>query len=312
MGGPSSEHEVSLNSGESVFIALDRKKFIPTRLIISKDWKLTADDRELKFPAGLKRYDVIFIALHGVFGEDGVVQTILDSLDIPYTGSGAVASWLGMDKWFSAELFKKAGISVPKSYLIRSRTDLPGIRLPFVLKPRRGGSSVGVEIVKARKEIKRKSRQAFKHENELIGQEYVKGKEFTCGIVERNGRPRVLPVVEIRPKKNYEFFDYEAKYITGASEEIVPAPVSKRLTQEIQTAALRAHRAIGCSSYSRSDFIVRNGTPYILEINTLPGLTENSLIPKSSRAGGIPFPELLETIVASAFYDFRKKSTTSR
>ncbi|MEX1063981.1 MAG: D-alanine--D-alanine ligase [Candidatus Paceibacterota bacterium] len=301
MGGPSSEHDVSLSTGENVFNTLDRKKFSPYKAILSKDWGLSVGGKKTQFPAGLKKFDVVFNALHGVVGEDGVIQTILELVGVPYTGSNAAASYLGMDKWLSYEIFKKSGLAVPKTELItqysrRGQASASGA----VLKPRRGGSSLGVEILRSKDEFKNKLMKVLKYDSEVILQEYLSGREFTCGILEKNGKAIALPVIETRAVRKSTFFDYEAKYTPGMAEEIVPAEISKDLEKKIKNASMKAHEAIGCRSYSRSDFIVKNGKPYILEINTLPGLTKNSLIPKAANSAGISLPELLEVIISDA------------
>jgi len=299
MGGPSSEYDISLNTGEKIFRALDRGKYIPVKIILTKGWKLKIGKLHIQFPTGLLRFDVIFNAFHGTFGEDGTVQTILDLLRIPYTGSTAAASFVGMDKFLSDKVFRDGGLLTPRTFLYERKSKLP-LKLPFVVKPRRGGSSVGIGIVRFRRETKSKVKTALKYDNEAVLQEYVKGEEYTCGVLENKSRLIALPVVLIKPKRKYDFFDYEAKYIAGASEEIVPAPISKKLTKKIQKGSLKAHRLLGCRGYSRSDFIVSGSKLYFLEINTLPGLTENSLLPKEAAAAGIPFAKLLDCIILSS------------
>ncbi len=297
-GGLSVEHEVSLASGRNVLKYIDRKKYKPYFLLLTKDKRLFWDKKQIPFPRGLKHFDIVFNALHGTFGEDGELQKILDRAKIKHTGSDARASKLGMDKWVSRKLFKKAGLTVPKSRLIKKISDKIAVSFPAVAKPRNGGSSVGVSISSSASELKNKLRKILENDDAII-EEYLSGREFTGGVLEYKNKLRALPVVEIKPKPKYGFFDYEAKYKTGASDEIVPAKISRMLAKKIQNAALRAHGAIGASAYSRSDFILRRGKVYILEINTLPGLTKNSLIPKAARAAGIPFTKLIGIIIDS-------------
>jgi D-alanine-D-alanine ligase len=298
MGGPSPEHEVSLLSGRGAAQALHSKGYDVTSLLLTREKKLYTNGTEAPFPEGLRGFDVIFIALHGVFGEDGEIQKILDGLQIPYTGSNAEASKLGMDKWESRNRFAEHGLRVAKGTLISGQNELP-LPLPFVLKPRASGSSDGVAIVKTAEDYFEKIKTA---QAEMMAEEYVSGREFTCGVLEIKGALTTLPVVEIRPAKQYEFFDYEAKYKPGASEEIVPAEIDKKISDEMQKLAATAHEALGCAVYSRSDFILAGSDLYILETNTLPGLTPNSLLPKAAKAYGIEFADLVETILLSSIH----------
>lgn len=304
MGGPSAEHDVSLNSGENAARALKERGYAATPLILSHAMELTENEKLISFPDGLNEYGAIFNALHGTFGEDGQIQKILDDLKIPYTGSGAKSSALGMDKWKSRELFKKHGLSVPQSQIIKKSDAPPDISFPAVIKLPASGSSHGVFIISSREELEEKSAGLFRETDEIIIEDYLKGREFTCGILEKDGNLIALPVVEIRPAQTHAFFNYTAKYTDGGATEIVPAPIDVALTERIQKAALTAHEAIGCHVYSRSDFIVVDNAPYILEINTLPGMTAHSLLPKAAAAAGIAFPDLVETILLSSLAHF--------
>lgn len=299
MGGPSAEHDVSLNTGNNVVRALQETGYAVEPLVLSKERVLSADGREIPFPEGLKDFTIIFNALHGTFGEDGELQTTLDALGIPYTGSGAEASALGMDKWKSREIFKNHGLVVPESYIIKKSDELP-ISTPVVIKLRASGSSHGVHIVESPEEYTEKSAELFREADEIIVEQHLRGREFTCGVLEKDGALIALPVVEIRPTTTHAFFDYAAKYTDGGATEIVPAPIDTDLAKRIQDAARTAHTALGCRVYSRSDFIVVDDAPYILEINTLPGLTAHSLLPKAAAAAGIAFPDLVETILLSS------------
>ncbi len=296
MGGPSNEHEVSLATAKSVYKFIDRKKYTPYLLLLTRDKKLFLNKKWLPFPRGLKQFDVVFNALHGTFGEDGELQKIMNRENIKYTGSGVHASKIGMDKWQSRKLFLGAGISVPKSKILRRVPKAINMPFPLFVKPRNGGSSVDTSKIRSIDELRNKTRTILRNDDAVI-EEYLPGREFTVGILERKGKPFALPVVEIVPKAKYDFFDYEAKYKTGASREIVPARINRATAKKLRRAALRAHKAIGACAYSRSDFILNNGECYILEINTLPGLTKNSLIPRAAKAAGILFPKLIDTIV---------------
>ncbi|MDO8504809.1 MAG: D-alanine--D-alanine ligase [Candidatus Liptonbacteria bacterium] len=296
-GGPSSEHVVSLATAKNVFLLIDRKKYKPELLFLTKKKELFLGKKRLSFPKDLKKYDIIFNALHGAFGEDGELQTILDKLVMKYTGSGAKASRIGMDKWESKRIFKKAGLNVAPSVLFKKNSNPGATRMPFplVLKPRNGGSSVGISIVNSVPEFKNKIKRVLANDD-AVAEKYLPGREFTVGVLGN----RALPVVEIKPKSKYKFFDYEAKYKTGASEEIVPAKIPPKLAKLLGRSAIKAHKAIGARAYSRSDFILNGGKFYILEINTLPGLTKNSLLPKAAKAAGVSFKQLLDIIILSS------------
>jgi D-alanine-D-alanine ligase len=298
-GGPSVEHEVSLASAGNVYEFIDRTKYEPHFLLLRRDKKLFLGKKQLPFPSGLKHFDVVFNALHGTFGEDGALQKILDRKKIKYTGSGAKTSRLGMDKWESKKIFLKAGLASPKAQLVKNISAKINFPYPFVVKPRNGGSSVDVHIIDSGRGLQGKIRNILK-DDEVLVEKYLPGKEFTAGVLDYRNKLQPLPVVEIKPKPKYKFFDYEAKYKTGASEEIVPARISTVLAKKIQDAALCAHKAINAKTYSRSDFMLHNGEFHILEINTLPGLTKNSLVPKAAKAAGISFTELIGILIDSA------------
>ena len=294
MGGPSAEYAVSLNTGKMVLKNLDPEKYQAKPLLIKKTGEWSISLRRLK-----SNFDIVFIAMHGEYGEDGTVQVLLDKYRIRYTGSRAEASTVGMDKIKSFASFKKAGLEIPAYEITKSRMANPVLNVPLAVKPADRGSSVGLSIIENENEIEKSLKLAFRYSKKVIVQKYVKGREFTCGIVEINGKPVALPVTEIIPLKR-KFFDYYSKYSKGASKEITPAEIQKSDALKIQEAALKAHKAIGASGYSRSDFIWgENGRLYILEINTLPGLTKTSLLPQAAKVIGISFPKLLDLIIES-------------
>ncbi len=286
-GGPSSEHEISLKTAEAVHRYLDRKKYEPTLAKISRKGRWELPISKIKSIA-----DIVFIAMHGEFGEDGTVQKILDNMKLPYTGSGFIASALGMDKLRSRQIFKSVGMAVPEF------TD----SFPVVVKPADRGSSVGVSIVKKREDLKVAIKKAKKYSKNVIVEEFIDGTELTCGVLD-DGKNNLTPLLptEIVPKMG-EFFDYASKYTESGSEEITPARVPPKILKECQDIALRAHVAVGCSGFSRTDMIWNKdgGKIYILEINTIPGLTQQSLLPKAAEASGISFPKLLDHIIKSA------------
>lgn len=331
MGGPSSEHGVSLDTGEEIMKNLDKNKYELFPVIISKSggWLLPENSATLlKKPdvatkaamlrekTALHKFrrekpDVAFIAMHGKYGEDGTIQGLLEGIGIPYTGSGVLASALGMDKPRSCAIFNEAGLLVPE-YEVITKDDLRNSHLltkiiktlswPIVVKPANQGSSVGVNIARNKKELRSGIREAFRHSPRVILQKFIKGREITCAVLEdEKGKLVTLPPIEILPKAG-RFYDYRSKYETGGSEHVIPPPgVSDKTLQEIKSAASTAHAALGCSDMSRSDFILGNDKKlYILEINTIPGMTSTSLLPDAARVTGIGFSQLLDIIINSA------------
>lgn len=310
MGGVSSEHEVSLATGKNIIKHLDKKRYDVKPVIISKKGEWFLNKKKVTINEALEGVDLVFNALHGEYGEDGRIQGLLDCLSIPYTGSGVLASALGMDKIKSRELFKFYGLAVPK-YITLEKQEFPnfydrkkwGIIKRFrklVVKPSCLGSSVGVSILENKKDLAKAVDKAFEKCDQIIIEEYIEGREMTCGVLENIGGKRffALPVVEIIPPKG-RFFDYEVKY-DGSTQEIVPARISRTLGKKIQEIAEKTHQILGCSGYSRTDTIVKNNKVYVLEINTLPGLTKESLLPKAAKEAGIEFSELLDIIINNA------------
>ncbi|MFH1192997.1 MAG: D-alanine--D-alanine ligase [Candidatus Jorgensenbacteria bacterium] len=305
MGGPSSEHEVSLKSGKQVVKALNRDRYDVREVMISKkgEWDISPE-------ALAAEADIAFIALHGTYGEDGTVQAILEEAGIPYTGALRNESALGMNKFASLMLVKAAGYAVPHSFLVGKaewRRDplLVWNRMrhylgfPFVVKPNANGSSVGVYIIRAYEELHPAMRDIFSFSREALFQNFIKGREITCAVAD-HGWPESafpFPPTEIIPRIS-PFFDYRAKYEPGGSHEITPARFPAPMLRRIEQTAVGIHRLLGARGISRSDFIVDSrNTVYFLEINTIPGFTEQSLVPKAAAASGIPFSELLDIII---------------
>ena len=255
MGGMSSEHEISLISGQNVFEHLDRKKYRVKSIVISKkgDWSISG--REMAIDKALRGVDVVFNALHGEYGEDGRIQGLLDCFGVKYTGSGVLASALGMNKIKSYELFKLHGLTVPKAVTLKNFKKC-------VVKPSCLGSSVGISIVSDKKDLKKAIEKAKEKCDEVIIEEFIDGLEVTCGIIDnfRGQEHFALPVTEIIPPPG-RFFDYEVKY-DGSTQEITPARIDKKLTKKIQDLAIKAHQALGCKGYSRVDFIVKGNKIY--------------------------------------------------
>ncbi len=301
MGGPSSEHDVSLKTAAMIIKNLDRKKFVHIPVKIEKDgtWPMTIS--ELK-----ERADVAFVAMHGTYGEDGGIQTILATHQIRYTGSGPLASAIAMDKDKSMQILRNHKIKVPDYYIVNRKDSLlkfkntKKMRMPVIVKPINGGSSIGVSIIHDWKELGKALEEALRFSDSAIIQKYVIGKEVTCGILEVNGTAIPLMPTEILPGKE-QFFGYDSKYTHGGSREITPPNLPADMIKKIQLAALATHRALGCSGMSRTDMIIdKDNTINVLELNTIPGLTETSLLPQGAKALGIHFPELLEHIINSA------------
>lgn len=330
MGGPSAEHEVSLNSAQGVISNLDRSKYNIRAVFISKSKEFYYRDiheRTLQLDelVNLQNYkgpfsladskpvwngcSVVFLgALHGSFGEDGTIQGILDAMDLPYTGSGVTASALAMDKILSKFIYLQNGLTVPPYSIygknfpqstvaeISSKHNFPC----FVKAPQSGSSRLmgRADSVEALSRILAELKQCAP---QILIESAIKGIEFTCGVLEENdGSLTALPPIEIRPKAT--FFDYTAKYTDGASEEIVPAPYPEDLLEKIKQTALTAHKVLGCNGVSRTDMIYNDDKLFVLETNTLPGLTRNSLLPKAFKAVGGTYPQLLDKLIQSALF----------
>lgn len=290
MGGLSAEREVSLASGTSVH-----------RALIARGYDAVAIDmgRDLAQRLLAEKIDIAFICLHGRYGEDGAVQGLLEVMGIPYTGSGVMASALAMNKIFAKQVFKANGLTVAPFRVLRrggnNGADGIGFPLPVVVKPSQEGSSVGVTIVRRPEEYLQALETAFVYDNEILVEDFIKGREIQVGILEE----RAIGAIEIVPKK--EFYDYEAKYTAGMAEHILPAPLPPGLYAKVLKAGEDAHRALGCSGYSRVDFLVTDeGECYLLEVNTLPGMTDLSLLPEIAQGAGIGFEDLVERILLAA------------
>jgi len=296
-GGKSSEREVSLKSGEQVYRALNQDKYDIRRYDpLNELERLVREAPEL---------DVALIIMHGRGGEDGSIQGLLDLLEVPYQGSRVLASALAMNKELSKIIYLQAGLKVPRA-LVFSQQEAPGpkeiekkLGLPGVIKPINEGSSIGVTIARSQKELEQGLAAAFKYDYRVLVEEYIEGPEVTGGVL-GNAKLQALPLVEIVPATSYPFFTYEAKYQAGATTEICPARIDPELTAAAQRCAVTAHLALGCRGYSRTDMKIRDGEIYVLETNTIPGMTATSLFPQGAKAAGLEFPELLDTLIALA------------
>jgi D-alanine-D-alanine ligase len=286
MGGISSEREISLYTGREIAANLDKEKYEVSTIIINSKEEILEK---------VKGIDFAILALHGKFGEDGTVQAVLQTLNIPYSGCDVLSSAICMDKDMTKKVLRAEGITTADWIIIRKLEDIIDVEIekigyPVVVKPNSGGSSVATFIISNREELRGAVAEALKYDKEVMIEQYIKGDEITCCILDG----RMLPVLAIRPKSS--FFDYTSKYADGGAEEVV-VELHKNLQNEVETMALACWRALKCSVYARVDMLIKEGVPYILEINTLPGMTKNSLFPKSAKAVGISFSGLLDLIV---------------
>ena len=292
MGGLSSEREVSLRTGKAIEGALRRKGYAPMPIDVKED-----------IAAVLLREkpDVVFNALHGKFGEDGTIQGLLELQRIPYTGSGVLASALAMDKVLSKRIFIEEALPVAPYAVIQSAALEDTLKrthtfsLPVVVKPRAEGSSVGVSLVKTHEELPAALDAAFAYDDAVLVESYIRGREIQLGVLER----QVLGAIEV--KTSNAFYDYEAKYTAGKTQYIVAPDLPSEALEKMAMYSLRAVEAFGCEGAVRVDFILdEKNVPYVLEVNTLPGMTELSLFPKIAAHAGIPFDDLVETLLLGA------------
>ncbi|WP_070121165.1 D-alanine--D-alanine ligase family protein [Bacillus marinisedimentorum] len=293
-GGVSAEREVSLSTGKGMMKALEAKG----HEVAGIDFHPS----NLGDLSGLET-DFVFIALHGRHGEDGRIQGFLDMIGIPYVGSGVLGSALAMDKAKSKRLFELEGIRIAKDRALNRFEDFTLDELanefayPAVVKPNHEGSTIGLTIANSKEELRKGIEDAFRHDDTVLVEEFVAGREVTVAVMGKPGREQALPVVEIIPKN--KFYDYEAKYSPGMSEHIVPAELEGGTTRYLKESAVKAHRVLGCEIYSRVDFIVpEDGSkPVILEVNTLPGMTPTSLFPDAAREIGLSYDDMIEKLL---------------
>ena len=299
MGGTSTEAEVSRRTGTAILNALKFKGY-------------NAEGMELvpqTFANDIQKTGcaIVFNALHGKFGEDGLLQGTLDMLGIPYTGSGVLAAAVTMDKAASKRVFVAEGISTPRSHTYYSYEMKRGLAaeieaefsLPMVVKAASQGSSIGVYIVESRDELKNALVQAFKYNDEVLVEEFIEGRELTVAVWGNEEEKEAFPIIEITTLTGR--YDYDSKYTKGASSHIIPAPMSEEKTKEIQDLAIKTFTACGCKGVARVDMMLsKDEVPYVIEVNSVPGMTEVSLVPDAARAKGIEFPELCERMLEMA------------
>ncbi|GAV23804.1 D-alanine--D-alanine ligase [Carboxydothermus pertinax] len=296
-GGISSEREISLRTGEAIFNALVKKGYNAVKIDMN---------RNIAEILKKEKIDFAFIALHGKYGEDGTIQGLLEIMGIPYTGSGVLASSLAIDKIMTKKVLLAEGIPTPRYITLNSQEYssikslhqeiIQNLRLPFVLKAPREGSTIGIEFVFSEQELPGAIERVLQHDHQILVEEFISGIEITASVL-GNDEPVVLPLIEIVSKTR--FYDYEAKYTPGLSDHIIPPRISHELNLKITDLALKTYKALGCQGFARVDFMVdvQNHEAYVLEVNTIPGMTATSLFPDAARAKGISFEDLVEKIL---------------
>lgn len=286
MGGISTEREISLKSGEGIVASIDREKYEVVPIVID-----SKDDVINK----VKDLDFAFLALHGKFGEDGSVQSVLETFEIPYSGCGPMTSAICMDKDMTKKVLKASDIRTARWTMAKSIDDINFDKIeemgyPVVVKPNGGGSSVATNLAYSKEEVIEDVKLALDVDKEVMIEEYIKGDEITCCMINR----KMYPVIAIKPTG--EFFDFASKYEAGGAEEVV-VTLEENLHKEVERLAVACWDALKCESYVRVDMIIKDGVPYILELNTLPGMTEASLFPKSAKAAGLSYDKLITTFI---------------
>jgi len=309
-GGKSAERQISLTGGEKVRSSLDPARYEVTVYDPATDLgRLVADAPQL---------DCALVILHGRLGEDGSIQGLLDLVGLPYQCSGVLGSAAAMNKACAKALYRQAGLPVAKDVTLErggrghAARVLTGVGLPAVVKPAKEGSSIGLSIARTKAELSRALELAFGYDEVLVVEQYLPGREITGAVLEYEGGPRALPIVEIIPGEGYGFFNFEAKYQPGATREVCPARIGPKLTREAKRLALGAHKALSCEGYSRTDMMISRGRIYILETNTIPGMTPTSLFPQAAAKVGLPFPALLDHFINQAMRRGRAKETQTK
>ena len=307
-GGWSGERDVSLKSGRAVYNALDREKYVVS-MFDPRDEMGSLFERR-------NEIDLAFNMLHGKVGEDGRMQGFLNVLGIPFVGSGVLSSALCMNKKIAKERYRSAGLLVAsdcvmdrdKCLSLREITEITDrIGFPLIIKPVSEGSSIGISICHNEDQVREGIEKAFCWDREIMLEEYIKGREITCCVL-GNENPATLPLIEIVPDASYAFFDYEAKYKPGASKETCPADLTENEADEASRIAKTAHRVLHCSVWSRSDIIIRDEKLYLLETNTIPGMTETSLFPLAAKAAGLSMGQLLDKFVSFSMENGKEKA----
>lgn len=299
MGGPSKEREVSLNTGNAILSALQEKGYDAVGIDL--------DPQHIVEQLKKSGATVVFNAVHGLYGEDGRLQGVLEMLGIPYTGSRVLASAVAMDKFFTKHLFENNHVPTAKCLYITKQDEtspkdriIQELGIPCVVKPAAQGSSIGVTIVKSEQQLEAALEEAFRYGDRILAEAFFKGKEVAAGVMPGpDGKAMGMPLVLIEPHVN--FYDFHNKYTKGATTYTCPAPFDEVTTKRLQQIAVAAYNALGCSGVARTDLMLaEDGTAIALEVNTVPGMTATSLIPKAAAAMGLSFPDLCEKILQSA------------
>ncbi|MBI5892302.1 MAG: D-alanine--D-alanine ligase [Deltaproteobacteria bacterium] len=301
MGGMSSEREISIRSGTAVYNALIKKCYNAVKIDV---------DRNIAGVLKKKKIDIAFIALHGKYGEDGTMQGLLEIMGMPHTGSSVMASSMAFDKTKAKEIFRFHNIPTPDWEVVEKGFKAGALwarvqgfkgfnlKLPVVVKPAREGSTIGLTVVKQKRGLQKALKKAGRYDDKIIVEKFILGRELTVGVL----KGHALPIIEVKPKNG--LYDYKSKYTKGMTEYICPAPLIKTLESRIKKIALDAYNALGCSGAARVDIMLdKKNRPYVLEVNTIPGMTELSLLPKAANHAGIDFPELVEMMLM----DIRQK-----
>jgi D-alanine-D-alanine ligase len=294
-GGWSREREISIKSGMSVYEALDKDKYSVTVYDPREGLDLLIKNRQ--------SIGLAFILLHGRFGEDGCIQGFLNLLNIPFVGSDVTASAMSSNKRIAKDMYKLAGLNIIKDITIKRGNDFSVDQIidllgeKTIVKPLSEGSSFGISVCNNRDELQEGIESSFKNENEIMIEKFINGREVTCCVL-GNDTLETLPIVEIIPNNGYKFFNYEAKYTKGATKEVCPADLPSDIADKVTHCAKTAHRTLRCKTWSRTDMIIQEKDLFILETNTIPGMTDNSLFPLASRAAGISMTQLLDKLIA--------------
>jgi D-alanine-D-alanine ligase len=295
-GGWSKERGVSINSGKAVLSALDKEKYE----IVSFDPK---DDLNVLWQQR-HALDLVFNVLHGKYGEDGRMQGLLEVFGIPFVGSGVLSSAMTMNKRVTKEVYRSAGLRVPKDIIFKKDEAVSigkikdSLGTPIVIKPVSEGSSIGISIMENERDILAGIEKAFQFDREILLEEYISGREITCAVLGRS-HLETLPLVEIVPKDTHQFFDFDAKYTAGETNEICPAQIDSDLQNEASEMAQNAHVGLQCRDWSRTDMIINKDMIYMLETNTIPGMTETSLVPLAAKGNGWSLGQLLDRMIGT-------------
>ena len=296
-GGWSKERSVSIKSGEAVLGALNKDKYDSRVFDPKEDLSLLWQKRG--------EIDLVFNILHGKFGEDGRIQGLLEIYGLPFVGSSVLSSAMAMNKRVSKEVYRNMGLRIPEDIILEKggKISISNIKdmlgTPIVIKPVSEGSSIGISIMESDADIKSGIERAFEFDKEILLEEYIEGREITGAVLGRSAL-ETLPLIEIMPKENHRFFDFDAKYVSGESNEICPAPLEANLWEKASEIAKKAHRGLRCRDWSRTDMMIKEDQVYVLETNTIPGMTETSLVPLAAKGRGWSLSDLLDRMIETS------------